>query len=331
MSHINEALKKAQKERDAHHLQYQGLFAARGKKRSIFSGKVLWWILACLGLMVLVFKYNPWMGDTATQTTTDSENKIEKPGQVPVKRATKGPEGKIKKPGPGRATQRSTGSENKITKPVQVPVKRATKGTEGKNKKPVPGPATQRSTGSEDKITKPVQVPATWATKGPEDKIEKPVPGLATQTSTGSEDKIKKLAAIQEPTDVEKARESYSRAKVFHSRGSLNQAKRLYQETIKSDPGYVDALNNLGVILIQEGDYPAAQRHFEKAMRLKPAYAEPFYNLACLHAIKGEVKQGLALLQRAVSIDTTVRDWARKDSDLENLRGTPEFEVIVGK
>jgi tetratricopeptide (TPR) repeat protein len=292
MSHINEALKKAQKERDARHLTYKGLFAARGKKRRTVSGKVLWWTLACLVLMVLVFKYNPWMGDTATQTSTESENNIKKPVQLPAKRATKGPE--------------------------------------GKTKTPVPGPETQTSTGSEDKIKKPVQGPVKRATRGPEGKIKKPVPGPETQTSTGSEDKIKKPVAIQKPTAVEKARESYSRAKVFHSRGRLNQAKRLYQKTLETDPGYVDALNNLGVIFIQEGNYPAAQRHFEKAMRLKPAYAEPFYNLACLHAIKGEVKQGLALLERAVSIDATVRDWARKDSDLENLRGTPEFEVIVG-
>jgi tetratricopeptide (TPR) repeat protein len=295
MSHINEALKKAQKERDARHLKYRGLFAARGKKRNIFSGKVLWWTLVCLVLMVIVFKYNPWMGDTATQTTTESENKIKKPVQVPVKRATTGPEGKNKKPVSGRAPQSSTESEDKIKKPVQVPVKRATRGPESKIKKPVAGP------------------------------------GPATQTRKRSEDKIKKPAAIQEPTVVEKARESYSRAKIFHRRGRLNQAKRLYQETLKTDPGYVDALNNLGVIFIQEGNYPAAQRYFEKAMRLKPAYAEPFYNLACLYAIKGEVKLGLALLERAVSIDTTARDWARKDSDLENLRGTPEFEVIVGK
>ena len=299
MSHINEALKKAQKERDAHHLKYQGLFAARGKTRRVVRGKVLWWTLACLFLIVIVFKYNPWMGDTVLRTITEFEKKIKKPVQEPVTQATKGPEGKTKKPAPGPGS-----------------VTQTRKRPEGDIKKPVPGPGS-----------------VTQTRKRPEGNIKKPAPGPGpvTQTRIGSEAKVKKPEAKQKPTGVEKARESYNRAKIFHRRGRVNQAKRLYQETLKSDPGHVDALNNLGVIFIQEGNYPAAQRHFEKAMRLKPAYAEPFYNLACLHAIKGEVKQGLALLERAVSIDTTARDWARKDSDLANLRGTPEFETIVGK
>jgi len=217
MSHINEALKKAQKERDVRHLRYEGLFASSKKKRRVFSGKVLWWTLACVILVAGVFQYRSWQDEPDTQPTM------------------------------------------------------------------------------------------------------------------ASEDNMRKSLPVNEPTAVEKAREYYKRARVFQKNGRLNEAKRLYQDGLKLDPGYVDALNNIGVIFIQERNFAAAQRHFEKAMRLNPAYADPFYNLACLHAIKGELKQGLALLERAVSIDTTARDWARKDSDLANLRGIPEFETIVGK
>jgi Tfp pilus assembly protein PilF len=96
------------------------------------------------------------------------------------------------------------------------------------------------------------------------------------------------------------------------------------------DPRYVDALNNLGVIYIRDKEYMAAQRNFEKAARLKPDYVDAHYNLACLHAIKGEATQSLAHLKRAVSLDNSARDWAQKDTDLENLRGLPEFEAIIG-
>ena len=92
----------------------------------------------------------------------------------------------------------------------------------------------------------------------------------------------------------------------------------------------MDALNNLGVIYIRDKDYLAAQRSFEKAIRLKPGHVDPHYNLACLHAIKGEVKQSLAHLKKAVSLDHSARDWARRDTDLTNLRGVSEFEEIIG-
>jgi hypothetical protein len=57
---------------------------------------------------------------------------------------------------------------------------------------------------------------------------------------------------------------------------------------------------------------------------------DPYYNLACLFAIKGEAKESLAHLTKAVSLEKEVREWAQRDTDLENLRGMPEFEEIVG-
>jgi tetratricopeptide (TPR) repeat protein len=126
-----------------------------------------------------------------------------------------------------------------------------------------------------------------------------------------------------------KPEETYERARRFHTEGRLEEAKRLYEETLQLDPGHVDTLNNLGVIYMRKKDYLAAERNLEKAVRLKPRYAEPFYNLACLKAITGDTKRALAYLQKAFSLDPTVRDWAQKDADLETLRQLPEFKELI--
>ena len=89
-------------------------------------------------------------------------------------------------------------------------------------------------------------------------------------------------------------------------------------------------LNNLGVIYIQEGKYSEARNSLENAIRLKPEYIDPYYNSACLYALKGEVRKSLNNLKQAISLDKSVREWARKDRDLQNLRGVPEFEEMVG-
>ncbi|MEE9612904.1 MAG: tetratricopeptide repeat protein [Desulfatiglandales bacterium] len=140
-----------------------------------------------------------------------------------------------------------------------------------------------------------------------------------------------KVAKGLQTENISDVRAFYGRASNFHKGGRLEDARRLYQETLRLDPGYGDALNNLGVIYIHEKNYLAAKKSFEKAIRLKPGYVEPYYNLACLHAIKGEVRQSLAYLRKAVSLDQSVRGWARKDTDLENLSGMPEFEEIIGE
>ena len=137
-------------------------------------------------------------------------------------------------------------------------------------------------------------------------------------------------ATTSEPESVINAKAFYNRARIFHKSDRLQDARRLYQKTLRLDPGYVDALNNLGVIYIHEKDYPAAQSSLEKAIRLKPGYVDPYYNLACLYALRGEVRESLAHLKKAVLLDHSVRDWARRDTDLQNLWGVPEFKNIIG-
>lgn len=212
MSYIHEALKKAQKEKEARHHAYHGVLSTPGYRLRFFSGKALW--LTSFLLVSLAFMSYLWL--------------------------------------PSRDTQA-----------------------------PVPEMAGPRLTPQPENIVHPMAL--------------------------------------------------YERAKSFQKRGQLQAAKQLYEETLSVDPDHIEALNNLGVIQIHEGNYSAARASFEKAVRLKPGYVDSHYNLACLSALGGEQSQGLVYLRKAVMLDPSVRDWARRDADLENLRRVPEFEAIVGK
>jgi tetratricopeptide (TPR) repeat protein len=121
----------------------------------------------------------------------------------------------------------------------------------------------------------------------------------------------------------------YERAERFRKQGRLEDAKRFYEEVLKLDSRHVDALNNLGVVYLQDKDYSAAQRKFEEITRIKPDDADPYYNLACLHAVKEEQRQSLAYLKKAISLNPLVRTWARMDTDLDSLRSSPEFKEII--
>jgi tetratricopeptide (TPR) repeat protein len=255
MSHINEALKKAQKDRDVHSLRYSGILAASGRKRRIFSGRTILWAIPLIIVIFLAFFYDSWLDFTSSQTPEPFEKDQER----------------------FQSTPKGTG----LAKPRET----------------VPG--------------KPREIGLRKLQETVPDKPGKNGPRKLQETNPG------------------KTQETYDRARQFHKEGRLEEARRLYEESLRLDPGYVDALNNLGVILISKRDYVAAQRSLEKAVRLKPRYAEPFYNLACLNAIRGDIKLALAQLKKAVSLDPTVRDWARKDTDLESLRHLPEFRELM--
>ena len=145
------------------------------------------------------------------------------------------------------------------------------------------------------------------------------------------EHKYRMPAATSRPKPIIDSKNYYDRGRVFHKKGRLKDAKRLYKETLRIDPGYVDALNNLAVIYMREKNFLEAQRNLEKAIRLKPENVDPYYNLACLYAIKGEATKSLAHLRKAVSLDKSVRQWAQKDADFNNVRRIPEFRGIIKK
>ncbi|SPD72477.1 putative Tetratricopeptide repeat protein [uncultured Desulfobacterium sp.] len=121
----------------------------------------------------------------------------------------------------------------------------------------------------------------------------------------------------------------YEKARGLYKRGSINEAKQLYENVIKTNPNYPDALNNLGVIYMHEKNYEAAESSFNKVIAIRPGYVDPYYNLACVCAMKGEKEKGIDHLKKAISLNREVIDWARADADLQNLKGMPEFETLI--
>ena len=128
---------------------------------------------------------------------------------------------------------------------------------------------------------------------------------------------------------VVEAKILHIRAKTLLKAGRTDEARALYEKALTLDPGLVDALNNLGFIYLRKMDYASAVKYFEKAVRLKPDYVDAYYNLACVYALEGKGAQGLSYLKKAVMLDKGVKEWARRDRDLQKLRGLPEFQELI--
>lgn len=131
-------------------------------------------------------------------------------------------------------------------------------------------------------------------------------------------------------TGTEK-RQLYDKAMGLYRAGRVPEAKKLYEALVALDPGYIEALNNLGIINIHDREFSAATDNLEKAVRLNPSYVESYYNLACLYAIKGDKDLGIEYLRKAISLNKDVREWAKNDSDLKALKSSDEFNRMVSQ
>ena len=53
------------------------------------------------------------------------------------------------------------------------------------------------------------------------------------------------------------------------------------------------------------------------------------YNVACVHALMGEIERALDLLERMDEKARGYRGWIDRDADLAALHGEPRFEALV--
>lgn len=121
----------------------------------------------------------------------------------------------------------------------------------------------------------------------------------------------------------------YKEALNAQRKGDLREAKGLYRKVLKSDPGHVKALNNLGVIYMGQRMRGKAIAAFNRSIVLKKDYVDPYYNLACLYAQTHEIDESLWYLNVAMSINADVKKWAEKDADLKNIASSLAFKKIM--
>ncbi|MDD5723207.1 MAG: tetratricopeptide repeat protein [Syntrophales bacterium] len=136
----------------------------------------------------------------------------------------------------------------------------------------------------------------------------------------GNADKGKKVVdTISDVNDL------YQKALSYQQKNNLDKAVEGYSHVLNVEPGHVFALNNLGVIYMSRGRNRNAEVLFKRAIGLRSDYVNPYYNLACLYSQEGNIPNALDYLKRAARINNDVKNWAKDDRDLKDVRDSAEF------
>jgi tetratricopeptide (TPR) repeat protein len=79
------------------------------------------------------------------------------------------------------------------------------------------------------------------------------------------------------------------------------------------------------------GNYEPVAEGLREVLANDPPFPMLYYNAACVESMLGRKEDALAHLRRAVELRDDMRKWAENDSDLDAIRGEPEFVELFGE
>ena len=103
--------------------------------------------------------------------------------------------------------------------------------------------------------------------------------------------------------------ETFSLAVQNQQKNNLQIAKNLYKETLKINPNYVDAHNNLGIIFQALREFHKARNCYEKLLNLDPSYKKGYSGYGNLLLKISQHNKGLAYIKKG---DGVIR-FSQKD------------------
>jgi CelD/BcsL family acetyltransferase involved in cellulose biosynthesis/Tfp pilus assembly protein PilF len=109
---------------------------------------------------------------------------------------------------------------------------------------------------------------------------------------------LKKLGASQRrhvPADL-------TTAKSLHQRGRIAEAENAYRSILESEPKHAEAAYLLGVLLLQQHKFEAAERQIARAIDLQPAVPMLHYNRGVALRHLGRAKDALASFNSAIAL-----------------------------
>ena len=92
----------------------------------------------------------------------------------------------------------------------------------------------------------------------------------------------------------------YNLANAFSKAGQIDEAVAAFQEAFKMDPGNAKQHNNLGTALRRLGRTDEAIAQYQEALKMDPSYAPAYYNLGNVLFQKGEINEAIAEYQAAL-------------------------------
>lgn len=102
-----------------------------------------------------------------------------------------------------------------------------------------------------------------------------------------------------------------------------------FEELLKDNPDYVDALIPLGDTYTKRGLYEKGLAVDQRLTDLRPLDPVVHYNLACSYSLLGKVDPAIKSLEKAMRLGYADFGFMHKDPDLENVRKDDRYNELL--
>lgn len=92
----------------------------------------------------------------------------------------------------------------------------------------------------------------------------------------------------------------------YHHLLATDLAKRAYQQALRLEPNYPEALNNMGAIFYGHRSYRKAEKYYLKALKLDPNQPSILSNLGTAYFADRKAQLGIEAYRKAFALDPTV-------------------------
>lgn len=92
----------------------------------------------------------------------------------------------------------------------------------------------------------------------------------------------------------------------LHQMGQLSIARKNYERSVKLNPKYAEAINNLGTVAYAQKSFRRATNYYKKALVIAPDSASIHSNLGTAYFARKKYDDAMTEYQKAISLDPNV-------------------------
>jgi tetratricopeptide (TPR) repeat protein len=110
-----------------------------------------------------------------------------------------------------------------------------------------------------------------------------------------------------------------------------DEALNSYVKATSLDSNNADAWQNKAGILLKTNKFDEAIDSYNKAIQLVPGEPSFIYNRGCAYCRKGDKANALADLKKAISMNPSFKEYARKDEDFKSIWDYEDFKKLTSQ
>jgi len=140
---------------------------------------------------------------------------------------------------------------------------------------------------------------------------EQEFPGELAQEVDTSSGQAQEITELREINPFEGQEENFAKAEELFKKKQYKSAEKWYIEAVKKNPRSSTTFARLGVIYLEQRNFPDAIESFKESLKLNPIQASCAFNLSYAYNSEGDNKEAINAAKRAIRLEPKSKKYKK--------------------